>query len=69
MPATRLPLTLNIQVGKKLSDKTKDEIMTELVRIFKHVRAIQICYDTVCVTFYSPEIFQTAKAQAGVYVF
>ena len=69
MPATRLPLTLNIQVGKKLSEKTKDEIMTELVRIFKHVRAIQICYDTVRVTFYSPEIFQAAKAQSGVYVF
>ena len=68
-PVSRLPLTLNIQVGKKLSDKSKDEIMTELVKIFKDIRAVQTCYDTVRVTFRSPELFQAAKAQSGVHVF
>ncbi len=65
----RLPLTLNIQTGRKLVDKTKDEIMSEVVKIFKHIRAVQICYDTIRVTFRGDEAFQLAKANSGVHIF
>lgn len=67
----RLPLTLHIQTGKKLSDRTKEDIMSEVAKLFKpeHVRAIQICYDTIRVTFHSPEIFKRAKESSGIYIF
>lgn len=65
----RLPLMLNIQTGRKLANKTKDEIMSEVVKILKHVRAVQICDDTIRVTFLKEEIFQRAKAILGVYIF
>ena len=67
----RLPLTLNIQTGRKLADKSKDEILSEIKKVFLagHIRAVQICYDTVRVTFYSPEIFKRAKESPGLYLF
>ena len=30
----RLPKTIGLQVGRKLADKSKDEIMTEVLRVF-----------------------------------
>lgn len=67
----RLPLTLHIQSGRKLADKSKDEILSEIKKAFKaeNLRSVQICYDTIRVTFYSPEIFQRAKANTGLYIF
>ena len=45
----RLPKTLNVQVGRKLLDKSKQEIMMEVARVFKiyGVVAIQLLYDTI----------------------
>lgn len=69
----RLPLTLNIQTGKKLADKSKDEIMTEVVKLYGtvkcEIRAVQICYDTIRVTFLSQDIFKKAKESTGVHIF
>lgn len=67
----RLPLTLNIQTGRKLADKTRDEILSEIKKVFiaGHIRAVQVCYDTVRVTFYSSEIFKRAKESPGLYIF
>lgn len=69
--AMRLPLTLNIQTGRKLADKTTDEILSEIKKVFiaGHIRAVQVCYDTVRVTFYSSEIFKRAKESPGLYIF
>ena len=67
----RLPLTLNIQIGRKLADKTKDEIMTEVVDLFGsgEIRAVQICYNTIRVTFLSPDVLKKAKESTGVHIF
>ena len=67
----RLPLTLNIQTGRKLTDKTKDEILSELDKVFGpgHIRAVQVCYDTVRVTFLRSEVFSKAKENTGIYLF
>ena len=67
----RLPQTLHIQIGRKLVDKTKDEILGEVSKAFKaeNLRCVQICYDTICVTFHSPEIFKRAKANTGLHLF
>ena len=42
----RLPKTISLQVGRKLADKLKDEIMTEVLRVFAglKVKAIQVAY-------------------------
>ena len=66
----RLPLTLNIQSGRKLSDKTKDELLAEIAKTFNKdsMRAVQFCYDTICVTFFCPEAFKKAKEKSGLYL-
>lgn len=67
----RLPLTLNIQTGRKLADKTKDEIMNEVVELFGpgEIRAVQICYDIIRVTFLSQDVLKKAKESTGVHIF
>ena len=67
----RLPKTISLQVGGKLADKTKDEIMTEVVRIFAglDVKAVQVAYEVVRVTFASPEHFRAAKSFSGKHLF
>lgn len=69
--AMGVPLTLNVQTGRKLVDKTKDEILTELGRVFgaDRIRAVQVCYDTVCVTFDRNDVFLKAKENTGIYLF
>ena len=66
----RLPLTLNIQSGRKLSDKTKDELLAEIAKTFNKdsMRAVQFCYDTIRVTFFCPEAFKKAKEKSGLYL-
>lgn len=68
--AMGVPLTLNVQTGRKLVDKTKDEILTELGRVFgaDRIRAVQVCYDTVCVTFVRNDVFLKAKENTGIYL-
>ena len=67
----RLPQTINIQTGRKLSDKSKDEILSEIKKAFKaeYLCALKVCYDTIRVTFYSPEIFKRARECPGLYIF
>lgn len=69
--AMGVPLTLNVQTGRKLVDKTKDEILTELGRVFgaDRIRAVQVCYDTVRVTFVCNDVFLKAKENTGIYLF
>ena len=58
--------TISLQVGRKLADKTKDEIMTEVLRVFASLddKAVQVAYE-VRVTFASPEPFRAAKSFSG----
>ncbi len=66
----RLPQTINVQVGKKLQDKTKDEIMDVCVRVFERgVEAVQIGYDIIRVTFSSLEYYRKAKSEPGKHLF
>lgn len=66
----RLPRTINIQVGRKLSGKTKDEILSEIARVFpRGVLVCQFGFDIVRVTFNCPEIFQWAKRNDGIHLF
>ena len=67
----RLPKTISLQIDRKLSDKTKDEIMTEVLRIFAglDVKAVQVAYEVVRVTFASPEHFRAAKSFSGKHLF
>ena len=67
----RLPKTISLQVSHKLADKTKDEIMTEVLRVFAglDVKAVQVAYEVVRVTFASPEHFRAAKSFSGNGIF
>ena len=67
----RLPKTISLQVGRKLADKTKDEILTEVLRVFAglDVKAVQIAYEVVRVTFASPEHFRAANSFSGKHLF
>lgn len=67
----RLPLTLNIQTGRKLPDNSKDEIMNEVVKLYGpgEIRAVQICYETIRVTFLSQDVLKKAKESTGVHIF
>ena len=68
----RLPkTTISLQVGRKLADKSKDEIMTEVPRVFAglDVKAVQVAYEVVRVTFASPEHFLATKSFSGKHLF
>ena len=67
----RLPRTIIIQVGKKLSGKSKDEICEEILRVFgrAHVWAVQVGYEIVRETFKSADKFRAAKDKDSVYLF
>ena len=67
----RLPKTINIQIGRKLSDQSKNDIMKEVVAKFSSLKivAIQIGYEVVRVTFESDDDFRTAKNNEGVRLF
>ena len=55
----------------KLADKTKDEIVTEDLRVSAglDVKAFQVAYEVVRVTFASPEHFRAAKLFSGKHLF
>ena len=67
----RLPKTISLQVAPKLADKTKHEIMTEVLRVFAglDVKAVQVAYEVVRVTFASTEHFRAAKSFPGKHLF
>lgn len=63
----RLPKTLNFQVGKKLRDKLKEDIMKEIFKAFNlyGVLAIQVTHDVIRVTFSTDEDFKHTKELTG----
>ena len=67
----RLPLTLNIQCGKKLSGKSKDQILKEVLVVFQHyhVRCVQVAYEVIRVTLASADEYKVAKQQPGIRLF
>ena len=67
----RLPKSISLRVGCKLADKSKGEIMTEVLWGFAglDVKAVQVAYDVVCVIFASPEQFRAAISFSGNYLF
>ena len=67
----RLPKTISLQVGRELADKTKDEIMTQVLRVFAglDIKAVQVAYEVVRVTFASPEHFRAVKSFSGKHLF
>ena len=67
----RLPHTLNIQMGKKLRDKTKEEIMKEVCGAFKNfgVEAIQICHEIIRVSFITKGGYDNARRMPGLHLF
>jgi len=67
----RLPYTLNIQTGRKLNDKSKEEIMKEVVKTFEGlpIVAVQIAYEVVRVTFKGEDGFKAAMTNSGVRLF
>lgn len=67
----RLPKPITLWVGRKLTDKSKDGIMTEVLRVFAglEVKAIQVAYEVVRVTFATPEHFRASKSYSGKHLF
>ena len=67
----RLPLTLNIQCGKKLSGKSKDEILKEVLIVFQryHVKCVPVAYEVIRITLASAEEYKVAKQQPGIRLF
>ena len=63
----RLQKPITLQVGRKLADKSKDKIMTEVLRVLAglEVKAIQV----VRVTFSTPEHFRAPKSYSGEHLF
>ena len=62
---------ISLQAGRKLADKTKGNIMTEVLRVFAglDVKAVQAAYEVVRVTFASPGHFREAKSFPGKHLF
>ena len=67
----RLPRTLNVQIGRKLADKSKEDVMKEVIGVFKThgVVAVQLMYDTIRVTLRTTQGFEAAKRLDGVRLF
>ena len=67
----RLAKTLNVQVGKRLNDKSKPDIMKEVEKVFNlyGVVAIQVAYEIIRVTFLTEEGHRRAKELASVRLF
>ena len=63
--------TISLQVGRKLADKTKDEIMTKVLWVFAglDVKLVQVAYEVVRITFASPEHFRAVKSFLGKHLF
>lgn len=66
-----LPQTLNVQMGKKLRDKTEEDIIKAVERAFNKfcVTAIQICHEIIRVLFVTKAGYENARKMHGVYLF
>ena len=65
-----MPLTVNVQSGRKLNNKSKEDIMKEVLKVFgKGVQAVQIAYEVVRVTLKTEAEFKLAMQQSGVRLF
>ena len=62
----RLPRTLNVQCGRKLSGLAKEDIMKETLKVFQGVECVQIAYEVIRVTFRTEDGFRAAKELTGV---
>ena len=62
----RLPLTLNVQCSKKLSGKSKEDILKEVLKVFQHYH---IAYEVIRVTLTSADEYNVAKQQPGIRLF
>ena len=67
--AMKQPRTLNIHVGRKLSDKSHADIMNEVTRKLNSVIAVQILYEIVRVTFKTDDPFRAAKQHKDIFIF
>ena len=68
----RLPCTINVQCGRNLAGKLKEDIMKEVLLQLGGVDliwAVEIGYEVIRVTFSSPAAFRQAKAMEGVHLF
>ena len=69
--AMSLPGTLNIQTGRKLAGKSKDDILKAVLKFnpFMKFWAVQIAYDVIRVTFKKEEHCRLFKTNEGLHVF
>ena len=67
----RLPQTLKIQFGKKLSGKSKENILKEVLIVFPHyhIKCVQVAYEVIRVTLASADEYKVAKQQPGIRLF
>lgn len=61
--------TVNIHCGKKLSGKSRDEVLTAVLAKFPNVVAVQQCLDVIRVTFKEEELALSALKEKGVRLF
>ena len=68
----QVPHTINVQCGQNLGGKLKEDTMKEVLLQLggvDSIRAIQIGYEVIRVTFSSPVAFHQAKSMEGVHLF
>ena len=65
----RQSLTLNIQCGRKLSDRSNPDMKEVIKQLSESVVAVQACYEIRRVTFRTEQAFRAAKSKEGVYLF
>ena len=63
--------TLNVQIGRKLTGKSKDEILKQLLNFFPRdaVVAVQIAYEVIRVTFKDSTSYKRGMEKDGVRLF
>ena len=65
-----MPLTVNVQSGRKLNNKSKEDIMKEVIKVFgKGVQVVQIAYKVVRFILITEGEFKLAMQQSGVRLF
>ena len=71
LSAMSLPGTLNIQTGRKLAGKSKDDILKAVLKFnpFMEFSAFQIAYDVIRVTFKKEEHYRLFKTNDGLHIF
>ena len=68
----RLPTTVNVHCGQRLTTRLKEDIMKEVLLQMggvDSIQAVQIGYEVIGVTFSSTAAFRQAKSKEGVKLF